>query len=543
MKRAGRWWQGGECDRAGVVLIIVLVVVMMVSFAGFGFLGAMSTEYEATVLRGNLLQAHATLAAAESQVTWLVGLPQLRREQLGGATQNPDLFLGRLVARVSGTGGATEVSTQLLPSGPGPETRDIWRFSAVNSARAADGATTIRFGLSNESARLHPGRVLQWEQASPGAGREALLQLPGVTPVIADSLLDWMDSDETVREFGAESEYYSSLPFPYRCANSVPVDLQELLFVRGITPAILYGSQSTEGLLQSDAAVMPGDPQAVVNAGSELLSGDSAELSMSPDLLAQRSDSGADVRGLAEFLTLWSAESTLRRDGQNKVSLNQTNPQQLQSQLSGLLPAAVIDFLIAARTYGLQSAAVPAAADGLFPIASLAEVIDATVNRPAAAGGPLPSPLRSELPDAGMLFNQLCDVVTTDTQPRTEGRIQLMLADQVVLRAIPGLTAEAAAAIVSGREARTAFETDSLLWLVSGGIMTIEDFRKVFPELTAEGDVFQTELIVFREAGGPMLRRRLVIDGASRPVRRVAFQDTTDQPLPCRREQLMPAAL
>ncbi len=530
-------------DRTGVVLIIVLVVVMMVSFAGFGFLGAMSTEYEATVLSGNLLQAHATLASAESQVTWLVGLPQLRREQLGSVAQNPELFLGRLVVPLSETGGLSQASTQLLSTAAGPETLGSWRFSALNSVRSADGATTIRFGLRNESSRLHLGRVLQWEQASPGAGREALLQLPGMTLVIADSLLDWMDGDETVREFGAESEYYSSLPLPYRCANSLPSDLQELLFVRGVTPAVLYGSRNAGERLPADAAAPPEEQRAADGSAVLQQGGSAAELSMSSDLLEQGSGNAVDVRGLVEFLTLWSAEGNLRRDGQVRIALNQTNPQQLQSQLSGFLPEAVIDFLITARTYGLQSAPVAAAADGFFPVTSLAELIDATANRPVAAGGPIASPLRSELPDAGTLFSQLCDAVTTDGLPRTEGRIHLMHADPVVLRAIPGLSAEAAAAIVSGRDARTAFETDSLLWLVSGGVMTIEDFRKVFPELTTGGDVFQTELIVFREAGGPMLRRRLVIDAASRPVRRLHWQDTTDQPLPCRREQLMPAAL
>ena len=34
-------------SRRGVVLIVVLVLVVMVALAGFGFLAAMSTEYEA----------------------------------------------------------------------------------------------------------------------------------------------------------------------------------------------------------------------------------------------------------------------------------------------------------------------------------------------------------------------------------------------------------------------------------------------------------------------------------------------------------------
>ena len=52
-------------SRRGVVLIVVLVLVMMVALAGFGFLSAMSTEYEGARLNGSMRQAQQTLASAE----------------------------------------------------------------------------------------------------------------------------------------------------------------------------------------------------------------------------------------------------------------------------------------------------------------------------------------------------------------------------------------------------------------------------------------------------------------------------------------------
>ncbi|MCA9037168.1 MAG: hypothetical protein KDA91_18655, partial [Planctomycetaceae bacterium] len=51
--------------RRGVVLIVVLVLVVMIAFAGFGFVSEMTTEYEATRINGDLLQAQQVMASAE----------------------------------------------------------------------------------------------------------------------------------------------------------------------------------------------------------------------------------------------------------------------------------------------------------------------------------------------------------------------------------------------------------------------------------------------------------------------------------------------
>lgn len=59
--------------------------------------------------------------------------------------------------------------------------------------------------------------------------------------VIVDSILDWRDEDNFYRINGAESDYYLSLPEPYKCKNGPFDSIQELLLVRGITPDIFYG--------------------------------------------------------------------------------------------------------------------------------------------------------------------------------------------------------------------------------------------------------------------------------------------------------------
>lgn len=52
--------------------------------------------------------------------------------------------------------------------------------------------------------------------------------------IIADSLWDWMDSDDLSRLKGAESDYYESLYPPYECKNAPIEGYEELRLIRGI---------------------------------------------------------------------------------------------------------------------------------------------------------------------------------------------------------------------------------------------------------------------------------------------------------------------
>ncbi|HLA48006.1 MAG: hypothetical protein A3D20_03465 [Nitrospinae bacterium RIFCSPHIGHO2_02_FULL_39_82] len=58
--------------------------------------------------------------------------------------------------------------------------------------------------------------------------------------VIADSMLDWIDENDLHRLNGAENDYYRSLPEPYMAKDGPFSMVDELLWVRGITPEIFY---------------------------------------------------------------------------------------------------------------------------------------------------------------------------------------------------------------------------------------------------------------------------------------------------------------
>jgi general secretion pathway protein K len=62
---------------------------------------------------------------------------------------------------------------------------------------------------------------------------------------IIDSILDWVNPNETSGFSGAKSDYYMHLNPPYYCKNGPIDDISELLLIKGITPEIYWGSNST----------------------------------------------------------------------------------------------------------------------------------------------------------------------------------------------------------------------------------------------------------------------------------------------------------
>ncbi|MEW6003224.1 MAG: helix-hairpin-helix domain-containing protein [Nitrospirota bacterium] len=66
---------------------------------------------------------------------------------------------------------------------------------------------------------------------------------------IVDSIMDWKDPDDFHRLHGVESDYYMSLPNPYKAKNANFDTLEELLLVKGMTSEILYGGAEKKGII------------------------------------------------------------------------------------------------------------------------------------------------------------------------------------------------------------------------------------------------------------------------------------------------------
>ena len=66
--------------------------------------------------------------------------------------------------------------------------------------------------------------------------------------IIADSILDWIDSDNNHRLNGAENDFYQNLTPSYFAKNAPIENLDELSKIRGIDEKILYGTNQRKGL-------------------------------------------------------------------------------------------------------------------------------------------------------------------------------------------------------------------------------------------------------------------------------------------------------
>jgi hypothetical protein len=105
--------------------------------------------------------------------------------------------------------------------------------------------------VEEESAKLNLNSLLDLD-SSGDTLRQVLEKVQSTIPEMTDdviaAIIDWMDEDDDLEEQGAETEYYMALDPPYRAKNA-PVDsIEELLLVRGVTPALLNGSGTSPGL-------------------------------------------------------------------------------------------------------------------------------------------------------------------------------------------------------------------------------------------------------------------------------------------------------
>ena len=491
--------------REGVVLIVVLVLVMMVALAGFGFLSAMSTEYEAAKINGQLIQAQQTLASAETMLLWITEQSKQQPETVDGLLKQPEFFRGRSIQSNAEGEQIAEMSEAAISSA------NSWRFSVIHPVTRR-ASSKLQFGLQDESARLHLAMVLGWEQAEAGTGRAALMQLPGMSESIADAMLDWIDADDQAREFGAESDYYQRLDKPYKPRNGIPETVDELLFVKGVTRELLHG----------------------MTAGT----GDEFGISESES-----------VTDWTQLLTCTSAESNLTSAGNSKINLNSTDLEKLHQALSAQFDESLVRYIILARQYGVSFAdensststasgstgeiGFSLSKESQFSIASPALLIDSYVEVPSGRTKQrIPSPLQSNSPDFMEMVDLLYSQTTTIPDEIIVGRININLASETVLRAIPEMSTETASQIVQQRDSLEESERGNSAWLLSHQVVTAEQYRKWFPYITTGGDVFTGEIVVFRKTGGPFLRRKLTIDASKRSTSVVDWIDLTDQGLP-----------
>jgi general secretion pathway protein K len=114
---------------------------------------------------------------------------------------------------------------------------------------------------------------------------------------IIDAIKDWIDHDDEVTRFGAENSYYGTKEKPYSCKNSKLDFLEELLFVRGITRELFYGTKDNPGI--SAYLTTHGDGKMNINTANPVVLShlsDQIDQEMVENMVEYRTDEKNDLK-------------------------------------------------------------------------------------------------------------------------------------------------------------------------------------------------------------------------------------------------------
>ncbi|MCA9175550.1 MAG: general secretion pathway protein GspK [Planctomycetales bacterium] len=492
-----------------MVLLLVLIVSVVLALSAYTFCDLMLTHYEGAQYAGRATQARLLVDSGIDRTRAMLALPRDSLFSMGGVYNNPAEF-------------------QAVNAAPNadPQLNGAYTIIApmVNEEGYYEG---IRFGLEDLSTRLNLNYLVIADTLQEGAGRALLLSVPGMTEDVADAILDFIDSDEIPRDFGAENDYYSGLGYS---AKNGPLDtLEELLEVRGVTPSLLYGLD-----INRNGVIDPYE-QSLSSGGF---------------------DPGLE-RGWAPYITLASKEANRSANGLQRVYVNEEDLQLLSDNLSAAeVPEEWITFVLAMRTGSpytgedegeyVSSGKFDLTAQGNNNITQILDLVGSKVQVTFDGSDEaviLNSPAALELGALNLQLPVIMDKLTVNPGTELPGRININQASRAVLLGIPGMTEELADMILQARvgneetdNANFQFET----WLLTEGVLLtdgldengeipgmpdLEKMKLLSPYICAGGDVYAAQVIGFFQEGAVSSRVEVVFDGTSPTMTVLLWRD------------------
>jgi len=191
-------------SQGGIALIIVMISIFVLTVLAGGFAYSMKVE---TKLARN--------ANSETQLEWLgrsaVECARWELAQQMMISQEPYDALNQVWA-----GGPGGIGTSNSPLADFKNEIQVQNGGAT--WKIIDLERKVNINVANE-AILQQGLLVMGVDAGQ------------MTPVV-NSLLDWMDRDDTIRPQGAESDFYQGLNPPYFAKNGPIDDISELLMIK-----------------------------------------------------------------------------------------------------------------------------------------------------------------------------------------------------------------------------------------------------------------------------------------------------------------------
>jgi len=129
----------------------------------------------------------------------------------------------------------------------GPTQSDKTAYRTLIRQEIELGSGIISYSLQDENSKIPINKTTRntLVKVLTSAGIESKEK----KDVVADSILDWIDSDKNHRLNGAENDFYQNLTPPYFAKNAPIENLDELSKIRGIDEKILYGTNQRKGLI------------------------------------------------------------------------------------------------------------------------------------------------------------------------------------------------------------------------------------------------------------------------------------------------------
>ena len=325
-------------------------------------------------------------------------------------------------------------------------------YSVLRRARTDEGGGVL-YGVADEESRLNVNT----------ATAEALQKVQGLGADVASAILGWRGEGNSV----AETEYYLSQQPAYRPRGGRLETIRELLMVRGVTSAALFGQDTHQnGLLEPEEEGNDRSPRYFSPVAA------------------------ADL-GWAGILTVDSVVKNVNAAGESRVNIQSADESSL-SAVHGLTPEMARAIVAYRGQHQFQS------------IADLLEVTPPQNNNndgnPNAGNRPNPNAGNNPPPDAGgdasgqkvistELFADIADDLTVATDDDITGVINLNTAGVETLICLPGIDRNLAQAIISYRASSGFFDNIAGVLKVDG--LTPEIFKQLAPLVTVRSETFR----------------------------------------------------
>ncbi|WP_437186828.1 hypothetical protein SH668x_000192 [Planctomicrobium sp. SH668] len=562
--------------RRGSALLLVLITVAMLSLGAYTFSRLMVTEYRAASAAG---RHRATLAWAESGVEYVAALfaPD------GGST-SANLYHNQALFHVqlADNGGFSVVST--LPdedesatlrlgvmdeSGKinlnaiaklDPESnlaRDVMLSVPYMTAELAD--TILDWIDEDEDAREYGAEADSDAIVPPRNGPiqalEELLLIPGVTPFLLygedanrngvlnanendgplsfpsdneDDLLDlgWQEYFTLTSKESNFQQLDGYLGEPRLDVNQdLLTELYDALEDRfGPEEALFITAMRLNGPYDPDNPLPASDSESGSGTGSGGGQGGGASGSGS-------SDSGSDGGNSDASVLLPSNDSSFQGLWNPTMKTSNTNSTGNASTDRALLTLATnVASSLASEDGAVTRGGMDISAGAKYTINSIYDLVGSQVSAKIDdVDTVLESPWQANAGDLLSDLPLLLDALTITKDEQIDGRININEARIEILRAIPGMPEGAAEKIVAARAGRLSGDTGSsdrfatAGWLVSDGIISIEEMRKLDRSVTARGGVIRIQVIGHSDQPGMTSRVEAVID-TTVAAPRVLFQ-------------------